>query len=53
MSVCAPIPRPKTAAAPKPRLGAPKAGPALTAKVTPPPAGAAKPGRPAPLKKSC
>jgi len=52
MSVCAPIPRPNSTSASKPRLGAPKAGPSLTAKVTPPPAGKA-PARPAPAKKAC
>ena len=53
MSFRPPLPRPKPHAAPAP-LGAPKAGPALTGKVSRPRPAAPPPGqRPAPVKKHC
>ncbi len=49
MSLRPPLPRPGTNA-PKPPLGAPKAGPSLKGK---PPIGAGRPGKPGAPKRPC
>jgi hypothetical protein len=52
MSFRPPLPRPSTGAGPKPPLGAPKAGPFLSAKPGKPPAGPA-PAKPGAPRKPC